>query len=163
MIDNAEKRKKAVRLLIILTVFALCIGTIWIILYSWQATDLPKQLTIIGVAAILAGGFFVVGLLIGFIFGVARPKGEGVTHVSTNLEDISEWLTKIVVGAGLAQLATLPSSLGSFGDYVVKKLLGTPDSGAILAIGILIYYLTCGLLSGFLLTRLYFLGLLEKG
>ncbi|MGD0971446.1 MAG: hypothetical protein ABSA04_08615 [Desulfobaccales bacterium] len=97
----------------------------------------------------------------GFIFGVAKPEEAAKKNVSTNLEQISEWLTKIIVGAGLAQLATLPGSLKEFGIYA-KPLLGNLDYGEIFAIGILIYYLTCGFLGGYLLTKLFFLGLLEK-
>lgn len=158
MTDSAEKRKKAVILLIVLTVVAICIGTAWIILFSLQAEN---WLPIFGVSALLAGAFLITGLLIGFIFGVAKPEEAGKKHISTNLEQISEWLTKVIVGAGLAQLATLPTSLTNFAAYVNPRL-GSFKNGEIFAIGILIYYLTCGFLSGYLLTKLYFLGLLEN-
>ena len=160
MTDSAEKRRKAVILLIILTVVAICIGTGWIILYSLQAEN-SQRLPIIGVSATLAGAFLLSGLLLGFIFGVGKPEEAGKKHISTNLEQISEWLTKVIVGAGLAQLASLPTSLTNFAAYANPRL-GNFKNTEIFAIGILIYYLTCGFLSGYLLTKLYFLGLLEN-
>jgi len=161
MTSSEEKRKKAASIVTALMVVAICIGTCWTILYSWQAKNLVQELSIIGVSSTIAGAFFISGLLLGFIFGVAKPDEAGKKNVSTNLEQISEWLTKIIVGAGLAQLATLPGSLKEFGIYA-KPLLGDLAYGEIFAIGILIYYLTCGFLGGYLLTKLFFLGLLEK-
>lgn len=162
MTTSAEKRRNAVILLIILTVVAICIGTGWIILYSLQAENWTQRLPIIGVSATLAGAFLISGLLLGFIFGVAKPEEAGKKNISTNLEQISDWLTKVIVGAGLAQLASLPASLTNFAAYANPRL-GNFKNGEIFAIGILIYYLTCGFLSGYLLTKLYFLGLLENG
>ena len=163
MTDSAEKRRKAVILLIILTVVAICIGTLWIILYSLQAENWTQRLSIIGVSATLAGAFLLSGLLIGFIFGVGKPEEAGKKYISTNLEQISDWLTKVIVGAGLAQLASLPTSLANFAAYANPRLGNFKNgTGEIFAIGILIYYLTCGFLSGYLLTKLYFLGLLEN-
>ena len=154
MTDSEEKRRKAVILLIILTVVAICIGTLWIILYSLQAEKWIQRLPIIGVSATLAGGFLLSGLFVGFIFGVGKPEEAGKKHISTNLEQISEWLTKVIVGAGLAQLASLPTSLANFAAYANPRL-GNFKNGEIFAIGILIYFLTCGFLSGYLFTKLY--------
>lgn len=180
VVTREEKRKKAVKQVTWLTVLAVVIGTAWIILYAWQAQNIPSFLSIIGVSATLGGAFLMSGLLLGFIFGYAgkqKPKPESPPlspplsppnqtetpsqDISTNLEQISEWLTKVIVGAGLTQLASMPTFLKKFGEYV-KPRLGNLSGGEIFAVGLLLYFFTCGFLSGYLLTRLYFLGLLNE-
>ena len=63
-----------------------------------------------GIAALCFAGGLIGGLL-GFLFGLPRaaPAGSGGTappsrrnwQTSTNLTDISDWLTKIIIGVGL--------------------------------------------------------------
>src|SRR5262249_23262070 len=65
---------------------------------------------IVGVAFLVAGASFVSGCLVGFLFAIPRTvQGEEGSKVSgpsqqtqyrpnTNLEQISDWLTKILVG-----------------------------------------------------------------
>src|SRR5690242_16782606 len=48
--------------------------------------------------ALGAGAFFAVGMSAGFIFGIPRGSHK---YVNSNLEQISDWLTKILVGVGL--------------------------------------------------------------
>src|SRR4051794_33887578 len=69
-----------------------------------------------GLAAEACGG------LLGLLFGVPRtidPEGgerKGAARVSyganTNLEQISDWLTKILVGLGLTQLGPIRAAAG---------------------------------------------------
>lgn len=73
-----------------------------------------------GVAMILLQAAFVVGALLGFIFSVPRvlargatggdaPTGDGrrLLETNSNLERISDWLTTLLVGAGLTQISRL--------------------------------------------------------
>jgi len=62
------------------------------------------------VGLFLAGASTVAGSLVGFLFGVPqyrRPdhsstrNANSTTTPNTNLEQISDWLTKIIVGVGL--------------------------------------------------------------
>jgi hypothetical protein len=188
-----EQRKKAVRNVTKLTIGASLIGWGCIFAYAWQCPDETGKVSIIGVSTLLAGAFLITGLLLGFLFGYSRkepareaseagkPPKKSKTKPSTNLEQISDWLTKIIVGAGLVQLVSLPGALKDYAGFIKDKL-GTfttkvvqgkvvqgeqavpiiLDYSEVFAIGMLLYYLTCGFLSGYLLTKLYFLGLLEK-
>src|SRR5438552_685547 len=66
---------------------------------------------------------FAVGVVTGFLFGIPRvlqgtdSGAEATAHtpyqqrVNTNLEQISDWLTKIIVGLGLVQLTKVPGYL----------------------------------------------------
>ena len=78
-----------------------------ILVYAWG------DWSTLAVAALVAGGAFLAGGLLGFLFGIPRSLAvqEGVAdqggyQPNTNLEQISDWLTKILVGVGLVQFTT---------------------------------------------------------
>lgn len=81
----------------------------------------------------------------------AKPQGYSA---NTNLEQISDWLTKIIVGVGLVQLTTLPGKLQhlatyfatAFGDQIV------PSSVVMAVLG---YFGIFGFLLGYLWARIY--------
>lgn len=121
----------------------------------------------------------IVGLLGGFLFAIPRVpnsrradekrnKRGQETHesvaqgqearetvglgINTNLEEISDWLTKILVGIGLVEAKTLKTYLGSAGRYIGGSL---GPNGNVIAVGLVIFFLVIGFLSGFLATRLF--------
>ncbi len=84
----------------------------------------------LGKSGLLTLGFAAVGVLFGFLFGIpkslqekpaeatsgggtdretSRPVVSGERH--TNIVEISDWLTKIIVGVGLTQLSALPEKI----------------------------------------------------
>jgi len=87
---------------------------------------------------------------------------------NTNLEQISDWLTKILVGVGLTQITKLPHSLSLASEYLGKALAsgeagGLPSASATgLAYASLIYFPTCGFLFSYLWSRLYLAGALAE-
>lgn len=113
----------------------------------------------------LTGGF-----LFGFIFGI--PKVIAATtsgtnpalnappnvdspklKVNTNLEDISDWLTKILVGATLTQIVKIPGAISRAATFMSANDLTLPVS---FNAAILVYYSCLGFLSGYILTRMFF-------
>ena len=78
--------------------------------------------------------------------------------VNTNLEQISDWLTKIIVGVGLVELKKLPSYIARAGRYVGTAFGGTATDSFNdrLAAVILILFGGLGMLAGYLLTRMFF-------
>jgi hypothetical protein len=89
-----------------------------------------------------------VGGLTGFLFGV--PKGpadrDGQQRVgfyyrpNTNLEQVSDWLTKIIVGVGLIQFREIGGIIGQLGERVgtaVGDLPGVKGSATVFAIGLM--------------------------
>ena len=122
-------------------------------------------------AALATGG------LIGFLFGIprvlqdnnsvpaVRDAGDDETEplfprpvyrmqVNTNLEQISDWLTKIIVGFGLIQLRNIPDYLNRLSLFIASGLGPTPQT-QVLAIALVVYFFVIGFLSGYLMTRIY--------
>ncbi|QSY48115.1 MULTISPECIES: tetratricopeptide repeat protein [Streptomyces] len=133
-----------------------------------------KAWTILGGALIIAAAAYVVGVLLGFLFGLPRTLDDSrepaeapatteqsdshpplpTYRTNTNLEQISDWLTKILVGVGLVELAKLPSVLHSLGLWV-KPALGNSANSEAFGVGLFIYDAVTGFLAGYLLTRLH--------
>jgi len=67
------------------------------------------------------------------------------------LEDISDWLTKILVGAGLAQLAVLPGQLKRLAEFFHASMPLTSEA----ALMIILNFFVLGFMGSYLLTRLF--------
>jgi len=160
-------------------VISVCIlaGLAICFLYSLQAASLAQFVSIAGTALVVAGAALLAGGLLGFLFGIpkklqqdtlsaanTRPDTNGQDAArsvayqgNTNLEQISDWLTKILVGVGLTQLASIPAALQNYASYTAAGL-GNFASGQVFAIALLIYFLICGFLITYLWTRWYLAG-----
>jgi hypothetical protein len=115
------------------------------------------------IAAAIGAAAFSVGALFGFLFGIPRsltsatPPLPSVTQhyqPNTNLEQISDWLTKILIGASVAGFASL------FKDYKnllhgLKRALGGDDMAHTFAGAEVIFFLITGFLCSYLLARLH--------
>ena len=66
----------------------------------------------------------------------------------TNLIQISDWLTKALVGVTLTQFYKIPTELMKISDFFKKDIGSGP-----VAVSVLIHFATSGFLSGYLLTR----------
>jgi hypothetical protein len=86
---------------------------------------------------------------------------EVATRPNTNLEDISDWLTKILVGVGLTQLASIGDGLRRLSSAVAPSLGGTANSGAF-GLALMITYSLVGFMVGYLWTRFYLPLVLER-
>jgi len=92
---------------------------------------------------------------IGFLFGIPKNISKNMSGIytsNTNLEEISDWLTKIIVGLGLTQLAFIPSKIKQIVNYLSIWMIGIPQS---IIISILGYFLIFGFFAGYLVTRIY--------
>jgi hypothetical protein len=138
------------------------------------ATTSP--LKVFGVASMVAASSMLAGAFFGFIFGVPRTlqkvgeeesdtakKGETKSSYrpNTNLEQISDWLTKILVGAGLTQIAALRKWLGDVATSLAPGF-GTSADAPVFATVTVLSYLLNGFLIGYLWTRLYLAGALQE-
>jgi len=119
---------------------------------------------------ILGGAAGLVGAVLGFIFGIPRAlteeaaapparidpniiQGYRKSKPNTNLEQISDWLTKILVGASLAGLATMPNFMVRFIKYLDANAYKGLPGGGTLALFIAIYFITLGFYWSYIETR----------
>ncbi|MEV0533317.1 hypothetical protein [Kitasatospora sp. NPDC050463] len=118
--------------------------------HSWQA---------LGGGLVVAGASTVLGGALGFLFGVPRMRGgpgdepHGSYAPNTNLEQVSDWLTKVLLGVGLTQLGSLGERLHQLGAALAPAL-GGEEGAAPFAAALVLYFLVLGFLAGWLVTRL---------
>ena len=143
-------------------------GGVAVFAFVFQAATWAEYARTVAGLLMVAGCAWSVGGLVGFLFGIPRtlslPSGDvddGVAgrdqlqyRVNTNLEQISDWLTKILVGVGLAELHQLPAALRGASDYFAAAIGGRAAadlSGFLVAL--LVYFAIVGLMTGYLGTR----------
>jgi len=152
-------------------------GASFIFFYVLGANSLYKGISTFGIIGAVSGASFVLGFLIGFLFGVPRTvesndptltkNSQTRVHANTNLEQISDWLTKILVGVGLTQIMPILSflktevidSLASGFDLLNTGNMDSykPSSLAIsITIGITTYFIVSGFITGYFYTVLVF-------
>lgn len=130
------------------------------------------------IALLWAAAWFAVAFVFGFLFGIPKalqspskptpPTPSSNLHasddadgkdvkqlkVNTNLEEISDWLTKILVGATLTQLVKIPGAIRNAADFMASTSGGTGPVP--FAAAILIYFSAIGFFAGYVLTRMFF-------
>ena len=148
-----------------------------IVLYAAFQPGLATFAATLTISLLLATACVLVGGLVGFLFGIPRSlqqqerttgaeaPGSEVAEASengggsgyranTNLEQISDWLSKILVGVGLTQVGEIRTGLVALAGFFGPALGDTPTSGPF-AVVVTATFLTCGFLAGYLWTRLY--------
>lgn len=142
---------------------------------SGALSEAGHDLREIGISLIWAVGIFGGGFLIGFLFGIPRsvqsptepgpkattdsPKAtsnnvvRGTLTANTNLEQISDWLTKILVGVSLVEAKSISAHVLALARLMARGDcgLGSPS----LALAILLAFTTIGFMLGYLATRMF--------
>ena len=108
----------------------------------------------------------------GFLFGIPRTvqsstRSTGATQyqANTNLEQVSDWLTKIIVGISLVEIGRIIPALAKLAEILKAPLGGQPSSAAF-GLGVVIASAFTGFFFFYLWTREEFLlelGLLLPG
>jgi hypothetical protein len=145
-------------------------------LYALQGAVAGQFFAVFSIALAVAGAASITGALLGFIFGIPRAlqgsdaggKGgetggaqpankekrrDASYGANTSLEQISDWLTKILVGVGLTQLTNLPDALRSFSGFI-GAAFGEGAGSTVFAGAVSLYFVVCGFLVSYLWTRL---------
>lgn len=108
----------------------------------------------LGLAYLWAMGCIAAGALIGFLFGVPRANPAAATGQflhNTNVEAVSDWLTKILVGVSLVNL----QAIGAFVDRQAGELGPALAAPKAFATGLIVYFFVIGLIQGYILTRMF--------
>ena len=107
-----------------------------------------------------------IGGLLGFLFGIPRTlqgdsaddsrrnEGSGTEsrlayRPNTSLEQISDWLTKILVGVGLTQIGAIETHFSNLGQNLGRAFGGQPADEAFIT-SLVAMLLVAGFLFGFL-------------
>lgn len=147
-----------------------------LVLIAIFACKTVSALSVFSTASMFALSSMLAGGLFGFLFGIPRTlqqqrdgvetsggkqtEGKASAYApNTNLEQISDWLTKILVGAGLIQVTKLPRWLSNIANSLAPGF-GGGDVGGVFALATILSYVLLGFLIGYLWTRLYFAGAL---
>ena len=135
-------------------------------LERWQTGVVAQA---VGYGILFAGAAFICGVMFGYLFGL-RPSGQQKTAdgqtspptIQTNLEEIADWLTKLILGAGLVSLTALPIPLRNFAIFMAKGVepnsAFNPDPTVIqgnpaIVLAIMAFFSISGVLYGYLWTR----------
>jgi hypothetical protein len=166
--NKRESNKNESRL--ILTLLAL-VGTGLVLVAFFSSgsnTSWSGFLRCLSLSLLSAAAAFVAGSLLGFIFGIPRPQfesekpdeasstasgetGKGLLP-NTNLVQISDWLTKMLVGVGLVELSQIRDHFVAITQSLGAGL-GTAGVVPFVA-ALLIFFSVLGFLTGYLTTRL---------
>jgi hypothetical protein len=145
-------------------------GIVGIALYAWHV----DSASVFAVAILVAGAAFLAGALLGLLFGIPRylstdaptappvggagaadqRAGGGRYTPNTNLEQISDWLTKIIVGVSLVELRGIAAATRRLVDFLAPGLGGATSSPAF-ASALVVAYTVTGFIVAYLVTRLY--------
>lgn len=160
----------------VITLTATALGVLGIAIYAIDTVSWRAGMRLASLSVLLGGAFGLLGLLLGFLFGIPRTfSGEdGMTapatlpagvpapqsrepvryQVNTSLEQISDWLTKILVGVGLTQLQNIPGKIRQAAQGLSAGFpQGEKDASFIVAL--MLYAAASGFLLGYLWTRLF--------
>jgi hypothetical protein len=128
----------------------------------------------LGTYLLIAVALFVSGGMLGFLFGI--PKMEKTIPVipatskrtsnfsdNANLEEISDWLTKIIVGLTLVQFNNIKTMLHDGARSINETLGMTNFNFYVFGYAMIIFYLAAGFLISYFWTRTNYVYILEKG
>lgn len=165
---------------------ALCIALAGMVVLTGFAA-IEKSWLVLIIGALVAFSASTLGTLGGFLFGLPRYNPTSTiaapvdvttetSQLNANLEDrtraasstfmpgnnleqISDWLTKLLLGAGLTQLGSIMHWMGGFIDRLAYSFTvdTTVVSAARIAVGgLIVIYSTLGFLFGYIATTLWY-------
>jgi hypothetical protein len=181
--DDNRKNSDSQRAMVALAT-ALLVGLASVPVYAAHADGFKAFVSIVSVGILLAGASAFIGAVLGFLFGIPRTlqqetapppapaeNGAGASsappaprrpdyRANTNLEQISDWLTKILVGVGLTQIPAIRGHLEAVTAFAAQGLGAQPHS-QVYATALLSFSCVVGFLFGYLWTRLFLAGALR--
>ena len=168
-----------VKLIAIFTIIISMIILVSLIFFSLFATLLSSKqvngFVIFSITLLIAIASALIGMFLGFIFGIPRSHQQMETHllnavdnsreitnfsVNTNLEQISDWLTKIIVGVGLVEMNTISQEF-----YKIVHFLSIGiglEKTENFVFSLIIACLILGFIFGYLMTRIYLSGAFSR-
>ena len=175
---SSSQRNESERALRTLAAIMGC-GIVGTIIFALQASSRIEFVSFATNGILVGGASATFGGLLGFLFGIPRTLQQEATSPSivasegeagdekrmpetnyrpnTNLEQISDWLTKILVGVGLTQITVIPGKLVAIASSIATEF-GNARGSRTFALTVILFFLICGFLFSYLWTRLYLPG-----
>lgn len=130
------------------------IGLVSISLIS--VSSATKSFQVLATLFFLAIAFSMLGALVGLLFGIPKSNNqinpESSIKKNTNLEEVSDWLTKMIIGFGIAKISEIDDRVLTLVTTLNKIDPELPEIAILL---VLIYFPVYGFISGWLATRIY--------
>ncbi len=153
---GARLRGSPLRALVIAAAVAILTGAAAATAFGFQKAD---PWVFAGLCAMVGAASTLSGALLGFLFGIPRAARDADREsqgyaANTNLEQISDWLTKILIGIGLTQLGTIGAAAGRLVTYLGPSF-ADGVAGTTFASALLLYAAILGFVLGWLATRIF--------
>jgi hypothetical protein len=175
--DSERKDKSDSERALLTLIGIILVGLLGTIVYALQSSHWAQFVSVAVIGMMIAGSSLLVGGLLGFLFGIPRTlqqdgpvelatntetlvenRDQRVNYrANTNLEQISDWLTKILVGVGLTQITVIPGKLQQVAGAVASGL-GNSEGSRIYALSVILFFVISGFLFSYLWTRLFLPG-----
>ena len=106
------------------------IAFLWTIVILIYSLSLPSGVRwgVFATAVITGSCSFLAGGLVGLLFGIPRSAlgsagttATGRYQANSNLVEVSDWLTKIIVGVGLVQIGRLEPALSRLAEGTARR------------------------------------------
>jgi hypothetical protein len=134
----------------VLSIVAILVG-VGFLTFALFCRRVPTPVRTFGAGGLLASGAFTTGGFLGLIFCIPPAQSKAnLLRTNTNLVQVSDWLTKILLGASLTQITKVPPALAAFGERY-----GAEVGGSSMAVFLLIHFAVSGFLSGYLVTKVF--------
>ena len=157
---NVQSRKAFIFL-----IWVIILGLISNIVFPFQSATWGQGFSVGVVGLMYSFASLLSGCFIGFLFGIPRMLQQNAENQeaekpttatkpgvdyrpNTNLEQISDWLTKILVGVGLTQIGSIPARLKLLSEFMAPGLGNFPSSN-VFAVTLLVFFSISGFLFGY--------------
>jgi hypothetical protein len=154
-LEKEKNTGKEAETSVLLTLYmGLFLGMVPVIGFPITIPEMGGKILFIGLTLGIAT--FISSFFLGTLFGMPKRNNKKENNYSLNnsLVEISDWLTKIIVGIGLVNLKEIPGYLISLGEYVRASSKYDGQLLNVYTIGIVVYFGFLGLFIGYNYMRL---------
>lgn len=163
-----EENGRSVKMKQTIHLFPLLLFSAGVVIVAVCATISQTYWDFLGLLLIISLASSLSGVVLGFLFGIPRLNREFDPRddydrttkykPNTNLEDVSDWLTKIIIGVTLTQLTKILGYLQDIADYILLSSdceMMNCNFAKPMIISLIICFLVAGFMTGYFYTRLY--------
>jgi hypothetical protein len=142
--------------------FILTVLIAWVIelVYGLSISNQKDGFRIFAILWFGSGASFFIGTIFGFLFGIPKSRRRATPPEeryddNTSLEEISDWLTKLIIGAGLVEIERIVAFVAACG-VALGRAIDPNDQfgGAAVATGSLVVAFATGFLHYYMWARI---------